>query len=77
LAEPEKVIAFVGAGGISLPDRDDYLRQDVKSKRLRLQYLAHLTRVFALLSDASVVVHARSMLTSDTSLARARLSGVQ
>ena len=77
LAEPERVISLIGAGGISLPDRDDYLRQDAKSRQLRAQYLAHLTRVFALLGDASPAASARSVMATETELARAQLTRVQ
>ena len=35
-------IAGVYAGGLGLPDRDDYLDQDAKSKELREKYRAHV-----------------------------------
>ncbi len=79
LADPTQVIAFVSAGGISLPDRDDYLRTDARSRQLRADYLAYLTRSFALLGDspAQARANARSLLATETALARARFTRVQ
>jgi len=45
-ADSTRVIAFAYAGGISLPDRDYYLKTDEKSRRLREQYVAHIARMF-------------------------------
>jgi predicted metalloendopeptidase len=33
------VIAFATAGGLGLPDRDYYVKDDDKSKEIRAQYL--------------------------------------
>lgn len=38
----------LGQGGIGLPDRDYYLKQDSASKAIRLAYEDHITQVFAL-----------------------------
>src|ERR1700734_1777607 len=46
-----KVIGVAGQGGIGLPDRDYYLKQDPKFKQTRALYVAHLTRTFQLLGD--------------------------
>src|SRR6185437_4250110 len=44
-----RVIGVAGQGGIGLPDRDYYLKQDPKFKQIRTEYVAHLTRTFQLL----------------------------
>jgi endothelin-converting enzyme/putative endopeptidase len=79
LADPERVIAFVTAGGLGLPDRDDYLRTDTKSRELRGQYRAHIERSFELMghSPAQAQAAARSVLATETLLAKARLTRVQ
>src|SRR5882762_4049758 len=41
-ADSTRVIAFAGAGGIGLPDRDFYTKDDDKSKELRARYAAHV-----------------------------------
>ncbi len=46
--DPNTQIAFAGAGGIGLPDRDYYLRDDVDSKKLIEQYKTHIAKMFEL-----------------------------
>ena len=77
-AKSTRQIAFASAGGISLPDRDYYLKDDDKSRRLREQYVAHVERMFAALGEASEAAaqSARSVLATETALAKASLSRV-
>jgi len=77
-ADSTRVIAFAYAGGISLPDRDYYLKTDEKSRRLREQYVAHIARMFEQLGDspAAAAAAAQSVLATETALARASLSRV-
>jgi endothelin-converting enzyme/putative endopeptidase len=79
LRDPDRVIAFVLPGGLGLPDRDDYVHTDAKSRALRGQYRAHLERVFGLLGDtpAQALAAARTVLAAETRLARASLTRVQ
>jgi len=79
LADPDRVIAFVSAGGLGLPDRDDYLHTDAKSRALRTAYLAHVARTFRLLGHSAdqAQAAARQVLATETRLARARLTRVQ
>ncbi len=58
--DSSKVIAEVDMGGIGLPDRDYYLKEDAKSKELRLAYLAHVARMFELLGDEATVAKAEA-----------------
>ena len=77
-ADSTSVIAFASAGGLSLPDRDYYLKMDDKSKEIRNQFAAHVARTFALLGDHSEVaeVNAAKVLQMETALATASLSRV-
>jgi putative endopeptidase len=69
-ADSSQVIAFAEAGGLGLPDRDYYTKEDEKSAAIRKQYAAHVARMFALLGDspadakreADVVMHHESVL---------------
>jgi endothelin-converting enzyme/putative endopeptidase len=45
------VIATLDQGGLGLPDRDYYLKDDAKSVELRKQYQAHVQKMFELLGD--------------------------
>ena len=69
-------IAYAGQGGLGLPDRDYYLRDDAKSKALRARYQAHVARMLGLLGDADARGEAASVLTLETRLARASLDRV-
>jgi len=46
-----QVIAEADQGGLGLPDRDYYLKDDAKSEELRKAYLAHVAKMFELLGD--------------------------
>ena len=43
-----EVIAQADQGGLGLPDRDYYLKDDAKSVELRQKYVAHVQRMFEL-----------------------------
>lgn len=78
-ADSSQVIAFADAGGLGLPDRDYYTKDDEKSKALRAQYLAHVARMFELLGDAPKAAQAaaQQVLDIETALANASLTRVE
>jgi putative endopeptidase len=73
-----QVIAQADQGGIGLPDRDYYLRDDAKSVELRSQYVAHVQKMFELLGDAPAKAAARAkiVMAIETELARGSLDAV-
>lgn len=77
-ADATRQIAFASAGGLGLPDRDYYLKRDDKTLKIRAAYEAHVAHVFTLLGDspAAAKAAARSVLATETVLARASLSKV-
>src|SRR5580704_6733541 len=48
----DEVIVNVSQGGLGLPDRDYYLKDDAKSKETRERYLQHVQKMFELLGDS-------------------------
>jgi endothelin-converting enzyme/putative endopeptidase len=78
-ANSNDVIAFAGAGGLGLPDRDYYTKDDDRSKDIRNKYVAHVTRVFNLLGDSPEVAakNALVVMSVETALAKASLTRVQ
>ena len=46
-ADSSREIAFAGAGGLGLPDRDYYTKTDAKSVEIRAEVLEHVQRMFA------------------------------
>ncbi len=73
------VIAAADQGGLGLPDRDHYLKDDPKSVELRTRYVAHVEHMFGLVGDAAPKAHAKAatILAIETALARASLDRVQ
>ncbi|MEO5695167.1 MAG: M13 family metallopeptidase [Usitatibacter sp.] len=78
-ADSTKVITFAAAGGLSLPDRDYYLKDDEKSKEIRAKYLQHVTRVFQLLGGTpeSAKRDAGTVMAIETALAMASLTRLE
>jgi putative endopeptidase len=75
----EMVIAQLFQGGLALPDRDYYTKDDPASKKLRDQYVEHMTKMFALLggSQTQAAEHAKKVLAIETSLAQPARTRVQ
>jgi putative endopeptidase len=78
-ADATQVIAFAGAGGLGLPDRDYYTKTDPKSQEIRGQYLRHVQRMFELLGDpeASAAAEAKTVMSLETALAQKSLTRVE
>jgi endothelin-converting enzyme/putative endopeptidase len=74
----KETIAAVYQGGISLPDRDYYLKEDAKTKEIRDKYRSHLTRMLQLAGDspAAAETGAKVIMEIETSLAGASLTRV-
>jgi putative endopeptidase len=74
--DSSKQIAGIGQSGLSLPDRDYYIVDNPHFKEIRSQYLAHLTRIFALAGDTpeKAAKEAASVLEIETALAKASTS---
>ncbi len=52
-------MAIADQGGMGLPDRDYYFRDDAKSVELRKQYVEHIGKMAGLLGDAPGARHRR------------------
>ncbi|MGE5114292.1 MAG: M13 family metallopeptidase [Acidobacteriaceae bacterium] len=75
----ESIIAFVGAGGLSLPDRDYYTKTDKHSVELRNKFLVHVQKMLELLGDKPDVAQreAARIMDIETNLAKASLTRVE
>jgi putative endopeptidase len=73
-----QVIATAVQGGLGLPDRDYYLKDDEKSKSLRETYVKHVAKMFELLGNSSdkAAAEAAIVMTVETALAKASMSNV-
>jgi endothelin-converting enzyme/putative endopeptidase len=77
--DSEHVIADVDQGGLALPDRDYYTKDDAKSKETREHYLQHVQRVFELIGDdpAAARKNAETVMRLETAMAKASLTRVE
>jgi putative endopeptidase len=74
-----QVIAFADAGGLGLPDRDDYTKTDAKSEEIRAKYVAHVQRILELVGEPAAMAagNARTVMALETALAKASLTRVE
>jgi len=77
--DSSEMIAVVDQGGLGLPDRDYYLKDDDKSKELRQKYVAHVGKMFELLGDKpeTASAEARTVLDIETALAKGSMTRVE
>src|SRR6266852_6341960 len=73
-----QIIAEVDQGGLGLPDRDYYFKDDAKSVELRQKYVQHVQKMFELLGDApaKATAEAKSVMDIETGLAKGALDRV-
>ena len=74
-----QVLAEVDQGGLGLPDRDYYLKDDAKSQELRKAYLAHVAKMFELTGDSSADAanEAATVMRIETALATGQMTRVE
>jgi putative endopeptidase len=79
LKNSSQEIGDADQGGLGLPNRDYYTKQDPKSKQIRDQYAAHVSKMFQLLGDdpAKSAAEAKTVMDIETRLAQASLTPVQ
>ena len=70
-----QVIGGAFQGGLGLPEREYYLKQDEKPKKLREDYVKHVAKMFELLGDPAdkAPAEAATVMTIETSLANASM----
>lgn len=74
-----QVIGDATQGGLGLPDRDYYTKEDAKSTQLRQEYLKHVSKMFELLGDSleRAAQEAKTVMDIETNLAKASMTRVQ
>jgi endothelin-converting enzyme/putative endopeptidase len=75
----EQQIAGMTQGGLGLPDRDYYTKDDAKSKEIRERYLQHVEKIFELLDDKPEAAkqNAETIMRIETALATASMTRVE
>ena len=71
--DSSKQIAEIGQGGLSLPDRDYYIKDTARFTTIREQYVAHVTRMFTLAgyTPEQAAKEAAAVMEIETALATA------
>jgi putative endopeptidase len=74
-----ETIANVYVNATSLPERDYYLSQDERQKKMRAEFVAHVAKMFELLGDSADAARKQAglVLALETKFAEAALSRVQ
>jgi endothelin-converting enzyme/putative endopeptidase len=77
--DANQVIANADQGGLGLPDRDYYTKDDAKSVELRKQYLAHVQKMLELLGDKpeTAAAEAQTVMRLETALAKGSMTRVE
>jgi endothelin-converting enzyme/putative endopeptidase len=77
--DANQVIANVDQGGLGLPDRDYYTKDDPKSVELRKAYVAHVQKMFELLGDKpeAAAAGAQTVMRIETALAKGSMTRVE
>src|ERR1035438_7184238 len=74
-----QVIPEIDQGGLGLPDRYYYLKDDAKSQELRKAYVAHVSKMFELVGDSAADAgnEAATVMRIEAALARGQMTRVE
>ncbi|MGE0815161.1 MAG: M13 family metallopeptidase [Vicinamibacterales bacterium] len=75
--EPTRSVLYLSQGGLGLPDRDYYLKDDAKLKDIRAKYVAYVAAMLGAAGVADAQAAARDVVTLETTLARAHWTTVE
>ncbi len=77
--DSNKNVVYLGAGGLGLPDRDYYVKDDADSKDKREKYVLHITSMLQFLGDTKEQANkqAKQILAFETQMAKPRLNKVE
>ncbi|MCP5045546.1 MAG: M13 family metallopeptidase [bacterium] len=75
----EIVLVFMSQGGLGLPDRDYYIDEKPRAKKLREEYVKHMTRMFELLKETpeQAAKFTETVMAVETRLAKASMTRLQ
>lgn len=75
LHNANEVIAYIDQGGLTLPDRDYYIKDDAKMVEMRKNFVDYMTEVFTLTGQTpeQAAASAQTVLRIETELAKAAM----
>jgi len=76
--DASKVVAGIDQGGLGLPGRDFYLKDDDKSKDIRGKYEAHIGKMLQLAGEgqSQASTDAKTILGMETAMAKAQMDNI-
>ena len=76
--DASRVVASIDQGGLALPSRDFYLKDDNKSKEILAKYEAHVGKVLQLAGESAqqAAKDAKTIVAMETAMARAQMDNV-
>ena len=79
LKKSDQYLFYASQGGLGLPDRDYYTRDDEDSKKIREEYIEHISKMLMLLGEpeAQAKGDAGKIMAIETKLAEASLTNVE
>ena len=77
LKDPTRYVIGVGQGGLGMPDREYYLKDDDKSAELRAKYVEHVEKMFDLAGLEDGAAAARTIMALETRLAEQHMTKEQ
>jgi predicted metalloendopeptidase len=75
--QPTQEILYLYQGGLGLPDRDYYLKDDAKLKEYREKYVAFVQSILQMAGDGAANKSAREIFVLESRLARAHWTNVE
>ncbi len=77
--DASQMVAQADQGGLGLPDRDYYVKDDAKSVDLRKAYVTHVQKMFELLGDKpdAAAAEAQTVMRIETALAKGSMTRVE
>ncbi len=67
---PDRYIVGIGQAGLSLPERDYYLKDDAELKAIREKFVAHVEKTLTLARESDAAKQAQSILDLETQIAK-------
>ena len=76
--DASKVVASIDQGGLGLPNRDFYIKDDAKSKEIRSQYETHISKMLVLSGEGAqqAAANAKTIISIETAMAQAQMDNV-
>ena len=76
--DASKVVAGIDQGGLGLPSRDFYIKDDEKSKELLSKYEAHVSRMLTLAGETApqASADAKTVIAMETAMAKAQMDNI-